>query len=355
MSLKSTWILLGLLLLSSAALIKPGLAEEPPIEQEMPVADRSSPERIKASIRGFFEVLSALPGEQLDNQTKRELAGEADRYLQGYRYAARNERLVLQLYFDREAVQQRVQQELSVNNSGNTSVVAGQPVLLWLAVTQGDLEVLLTEGANGLLPNTLTEVSIAQGQPIVLPADETLARGEVQVAQLRRGEVEPVLRASANYGMNRIMMGSLTLVEGDQWSATWQIPGAGRQWRSNPGTLAEVLDQGLQGYRQLTRTETTSTGRGLGIADDQVAVSVGGLTGMDDFIWVNQKMGAVLGVDKVRAVVIGGESALFAVDAAGDVASIERKLQSLTRLSSVPQSFSDSGTTQSADISYVLY
>lgn len=357
MLLKTLRIWLSLALLSACLLTAVVRAEEAPLQQDMPVADRSSSERVKASIRGFFEVLVALPGEQLDSQTRRDLAGEADNYLQGYRYVARGEQLYLQLYFDAEAVQQRVQQELTASRSSQTDipVVVGQPVLLWLAVTQDNLEALLTEGSQGLLPNTLSDISYAQGQPVVLPEDEALARGDIQVAQLRRGEVEPVLRASARYGMQRVLMGSLTLVEGDQWSATWQIPGAGRQWRSTTGALDAVIAEGLQGYQRLTRSSVPSAGRGYGITDDQVAVSVGGVTGMDDFLWLNQNLASSLGAEKVRAVVVGSDSVLFAVSANGDTEWVRRQLQSLQRLSSVPAQFGDSSTAQSADISYMLY
>ncbi|MGB0865520.1 MAG: DUF2066 domain-containing protein [Granulosicoccaceae bacterium] len=330
-------------------------AEDATIQQTMPVADRSSPERIKASIRGFFEVLSALPGEPLDNQTRRELAGEADSYLQGYRYTAENEALYLQLFFDRNAVLERVKRERDAMHGGMPVVVSGQPVLLWLAVTQGSLEALLTEGSQGLLPNTLADVSLAQGQPVVLPADDALARGEVQLAQLRRGEVEAILRASAKYGMNRVLMGSLSLVDGDQWSATWQIPGAGRQWRSAPGTLDTVLHQGVLGYKQLTSAAPASAERRFGLGDDQVAVSVGGVADMNDFIWINQRLAALLGEDKVRPVVVGRDSVLFAVSANRDVNSVQRQLQTVNRLSAIPQQFNSAESTQSADLSYMLH
>lgn len=354
MTLKTTrhWLvaLFGCLLLMTSV-----RAEETFIQQEMPVADRSSPERIKASIRGFYEVLSAIPGEPLDISTRREIAGEADSYLQGYRYIARDEQLYLQLQFDGKAVRERVSKELDVNNGSVQAVVSGQPVLLWLAVTQGSLEALLTEGSQGLLPNTLMEVSLAQGQPVVLPADEALARGEVQVAQLRRGEVEPILRASAKYGMNNVMMGSLALVDGDQWSGTWQIPGSGRQWRSKTGSLDSVINEGLQGYKQLTRAQPNAAGRSYGLSDDEVAVSVSGLNGMEDFLWLNQQFAELLGSDKVRAVVVGRDSAMFAVNAAGDIASVERKLDEQTRFSAIPQQFNPSNSAQSADLSYLLH
>lgn len=354
MTLKTTRLWLAALL-GCQLLLTSVRAEEALVQQEMPVADRSSPERIKASIRGFYEVLTAIPGEPLDISMRREIAGEADSYLQGYRYIARNEQLYLQLQFDGKAVQERVRKELDVSNGSIQMVVSGQPVLLWLGVTQGSLEALLTEGSQGLLPNTLMEVSLAQRQPVVLPADEALARGEVQVAQLRRGEVEPILRASAKYGMNNVMMGSLSLVDGDQWSGTWQIPGSGRQWRSQTGALDSVINEGLQGYKQLTRAEPSTAGRSYGLSDDQVAVSVSGLNGMGDFLWLNQRFAELLGSDKVRAVVVGRDSAMFAVNAAGDIASVQRKLDEQTRFSAIPQQFNSSNSAQSADLSYILH
>lgn len=356
MSLKNLRNWLSLVILSTSVFAGALHAEQAPIQQDMAVEGRGSSERVKASIRGFFEVLVALPGEQLDSQTRRDLAGEADSYLQGYRYVTRNEQLYLQLYFDREAIEQRVQQELAVaNRSTDLPVMAGQPVLLWLAITQGDLEALLTKGSQGLLPNTLNDISFANGQPVILPADEALERGEVQVAQLRRGEVEPVMRASALYGMDRVLMGSVTLVDGDQWSGTWQIPGGGRQWRSTDGSLESVLEQGLKGYQQLTRNVSASTGRGFGINDQQVAISIGGLQGMDDFLWLKENLSRALGSAKVRPVVVGSQTALFAVDAGGSVDSVRRQLESLQRLSSVPTQFNSAGSAQSADISYMLY
>ncbi len=346
------WLVIALL--CSSLLAATARAEEPPLQQDMPVEDRSSPMRIKASIRGFFEVLTQLSGEELPIAVRREIAGEADNYLQGYRYLARDEQLYLQLYFDREAVQERIARELSGGVEDDV-VVTAQPVLLWLGVTQGDLEALLTEGAQGLLPNTLQEVAQALGQPLVLPADDSLARGDVQVEQLRRGNVEPVLRASSHYGMEQVLMGSLSLVEGDQWSATWQIPGAGRQWRSQTATLDAVLDEGLRGYLQLTRAAVLPEGRGYGISDDQVAVSVTGVSNMDDHLWLRQSLATLLGKDKVRAVVVGRGSVLFAVNAAADVAAVQRQLAQLNRISLIPAQFAQSGESQSADLNYMLH
>lgn len=347
-------LLLALCLLFGASL----RAEEATISHEMPVADRGSSERIKASIRGFFEVLEALPGAPLDPQLRRDLAGEADSYLQGYRYLAREEQLYLQLFFDREAVLERVERERGGELAGGPGVaapVAAPPALLWLGVTQGSLEALLTEGSRGLLPNTLAEVSVAQGQPLLLPADDALARGEVRLEQLRRGEVEPVLRASAKYGVERVLMGSLALVEGDQWSATWQIPGTGRRWRSNTGPLDAVLQQGLQGYRQLTARVPESGGRGFGVQDGQVSVRVSGVAAMADYIWVSRRLGELLGSDQVRPVQVGPDVVLFAVDAAGDAFSVQRALQGEMRLSPLTRALAGAGEALSADLNYLLH
>lgn len=330
-------------------------AEQPPIQQNMPVDDRSSPERIRASIRGFFEVLTRVSGEQMDAGIQRELAGDADSYLQGYRYFTQDDQLFLQLVFDRKAVEERVRKELDTVADSNRSVTGNRPVLLWLAVAQGSLKALLTEGAKGLLPNTITDVSLAHDQPVVLPTDEALENSELHVAQLQRGEVEPILRASANAGMSDVLMGSLALVEGDQWSATWQIPGAGKQWRSQQGTLEQVLVEGLRGYKQLSQRAPETAERSFGLEENQVAVSISGVDDMDDYIWLNQRLDELLGSKKVSVVVVGGQSVLFAVEAERDVLSVKRKLLDENRLSLVPESFVQSDSVHQADVSYVLY
>lgn len=365
MTLKNARIWLSLLLLG-LLFTAPSSAVERPIKQSMPVEDRGSAERVKASISGFSKVLKELPGEQLGAQERRALAREADNYLQGYRYATRNGQLYLQLYFDRDGVKERVKQELKTSASVEaesaypqerlTSQPKSAPVLLWLAVTQGDFEAVLTNTAEGALPERLSKVSQQRGLPILLPLESLKARDGVQVVQLRGGEVEPVLRASATYGIERVLMGSLEWVEGEEWSAVWQVPGSGRRWRSENATLEAVLDEGLLGYRQLTLAEASpSTGRSYGMGADEISVRVNGIKGMDDFRWVNAYFAKLLGADRARAVAVGSDTILFAVKASEGAASIEGRLEGEKRLAVLPPQFSQSAGAQSADILYMLY
>jgi len=336
MRLKQLITLLSVLFLQATLLLGQVSAAERVVEREMPVADRGSSERIKASIRGLFDV-----------------AGEADKYLQGYRYITRGNQLYLKLMFDRDAIVGRVEQELRATSVSQQVVMSREPLLLWLAVSQGELEALLTEGATGSLPQTILDLAAANNQPLLFPSDEVITNGEIQVSQLRRGQVGPILRASKNYGIDRVLMGSVVLVEGHTWSATWQIPGTGRQWRSRPGELNDVLAQGIQGYQQLTQDTVQADSRGYGIGDNEVSLSFGGVGNMGDFIWLRERLQGMLGEDQVRSVLVGGGSAMFAVNAGASVSAIRNRLQSERRFSELATPLGMEGA-KLADISYLL-
>jgi len=326
------------------------------VESRIEVPSRSDSERARGAIRGLFRLLAELyPADHpLTSAQRRALSGEANDFVQRYGYLTdANGRIILRLQFDEKAIRARVEEIIGVPDA---TVGGLEPALLWLVVTQGTDELMLSEGAQGLLPDTLDQVAAALAQPLVFPRDAVVSDGTVSGEDIREVNVARLEPASRGYAAGQTLVLSMQ-ADGDEWLGNWTLLSSGEQWTSS-GPLADMLQVGLTAYqgRAAALEQANTTPRAFGTVPGDVTVAVSGVDQASDYAWLSVKLRERLPGRTVKAVSVGGGDVVFVVGSAGDTASVAEAIASLSALQIVFPDASDDRAAfdPTADLTYQL-
>src|SRR3569623_2119512 len=173
---------------------------------EVPVADQRAAARTDAARAALAEVLVKVTGAAAapTHPALQPLLKQAEQLLQSYQYRATpgaSAAQSLAASFDREAVKQRIYQ-------------AGLPV--W-GGNRSQLVVLLA-AAN--------DEALRRGRPVILPQPES-QDAPARVNDVWAQTLDPVLRASARYRADGVLLARISQAGPDRWRSRWLLRQAG--------------------------------------------------------------------------------------------------------------------------------
>ena len=350
--MRSSWFF-SLLALLVVALVAPN-GHAATVQSSIEVPSRSDSDRATGAIRALHTVLGELfpPDHPLTSGQRRELAGEANDFVQRYGYlTGASGQILLQLQFDEVAIKSRVKELV-----GDPDDAPGvEAALLWLVVVQDTQDLMLTEGAGGVLPDTLDQIAAAIGQPLVYPKDDVLSSGVLTTLDVRTVNESKLTPASAQYPVGQVVV--LRMVpNGDQWRGEWTLLGTGDQWTS-AGSLGDMLQIGLTAYqgRAAAIAASEQADQGFGSRAGDVTFSVGGTLQPTEYAWLVGQLRDRFPTGVVRVVSVSAEEMTFAVGDVDDVATAARTLATIPQLQLVSLTAQDrSAFERPVDLSYLL-
>lgn len=293
---------------------------------EIPVVDESADARNQAFDQGLDEVFIRLSGDSIIMDKLKRPA--ASRYVKQFSY----EPLANPIIGDAEnndAEMLTFRLKLQYNGSliekyllENGFPVWGEyrpDVVVWLVVRDGRNEYVLKDSDQSLLKTTAIEALTRRGIPARWPLYDLKDKKALNVAEIRGGFKEPVIKASQRYATETALTGSM-IWNGSQWSSSWSlfVEGENRHW---------ILDD--TDYKQLINKAINQAADMLGVAfavhntaNKEQAVSlqidIQAVNSIEKYRFAENYLSGLSAVEKVKPFKIDGQNAVFIVSLRSD-------------------------------------
>ncbi len=359
-ALRARLLLVGLLVLAAV----PALTADALFEARVPVADRSVAAREAAQREALAQVLTRLTGERGPAQVEASAALLADpgRYMQQYSYetdtrmdAGRDaggdaRGLLLRVVFDSAAL------EAAARRAGLPLWGAERPpVLIWLALDDGDRRYLLGGGAGESVEDTLQAAARRRGLTLIVPLLDLEDQAQVRYSDVRGGFLERVYAASARYQAPVVLVARVQRLGAAAWTSRWtQRVAAGDEanWQTGGADLQTVLDAGLgQAAERLAGGLAAARGdRRHG----QVDLAVAGVTTLADYARVSDYLNGLAPVAAAQLTGVRDGRLDYRLDVEGGVAMLEYVIRIGGLLERLPERTDAAATTPGQTIHYRL-
>ena len=334
------WLLMWCVVCASASVSAMEVAglyevEVPVVGQDVAVrqdAMRAALAEVLVKVSGNLAV-GALPGIA-------ELVNTAPQYVQQFVYrnaaplpgqrSSQPPARVLWVRFDRDAVI-RVLRSSGVAIWGN----ARPSLLLWLDVREQNERAIVGVDNKPEWKLFVDSVGKSRGVPLLLPTLDADDLANVQRVDPWSASPEEVLRISARYRAEAVLVGKIELNNG-AWQSTWSLYDQdNRQAWTTPGETrdAAVLD-GLQtavdalvAHYNAASTATTDAGLSLQVNDVQT---------LEEYARVTKYLGALASVARLQLLRVEGLNLVFRVEAQGGAQRLTSDIRLGSTLAPLP-------------------
>ncbi len=321
-----TWPILGAALALFGAVAPLEAVEvENLYEARVPVPAQSRDSWQTAVKSALSEVIVRVTGNSdvLREQGVSQLVGQAQRFVQQFRYetlppspsedakdAAPEQSLWVR--FDEKALTTRLR-ELGVPAWGRLR----PPALVWLAVDDGRERFLLSSGSNHEAFDLIQEQAQRRGLPLRLPLFDLTDRSLVRVSDVWGNFSDPILQASQRYEVDAVLVGRVYRERSGGWRGHWQLyqVDVPTGWESVAGTLAEVLDSGVDGTTRAMAKRFAALGSTEGTAT--VLVRINDVRGVPDYARVTSYLESLASVVRVDPYIVEPTAVLYRVTTRG--------------------------------------
>lgn len=336
---------LAVVLLASLLLALPmaGVAAEVKglYEAELQVFSQKRSERATAMLAGLAEVLVKVSGRRDAAQVKgvaRAIRRPA-KFLQQYRYRALSdeqreqalqeatldgvtgaEPQMVVFRFDQAAVDKLLRDNgLSVWGATRPSTLA------WLAVQDEGQRYLL--GSDSLEParELLTREARRRGLALLLPLMDLQDQRALPFADVWGGFRDPILRASARYRTESILVGRMYRNTGGEWQAQWTLLESGQtqSWSAAGALPVEVIDEGVSGAIEVLAS------RYAPVAGEQTGLmplTIVDVRTLRDYARVTQYLESLQQVEHVQVSRVEADQVTFELDVEGGPEAIAQTI-----------------------------
>lgn len=307
-------------------------------ETELAVSSQGRTERHEAVRAGLVEVLIKVSGNEKVALLPGipELLGRSLQFLQQYRYRTEDARTAgrpeptepqqwLWMRFNQAGLDKALR-EIKVPIWGHTR----PSTLLWLAVERRGRRSLAGGSEESELLAAISSQAKRRGIPLALPLLDLEDQQRIKATDVWVNFQDTILKASARYPSEAILVGRLLELGDDRWQARWSLNLGGQlfDW-SQTGKLEEALAPGIEG------TASTLAARFVRVPDnkqDELRILVKDIRNLVDFERAERNLRTLNGVTNVYAGQVEGDRILFVVKTRGD----RQTLLEAVRLSSHP-------------------
>lgn len=310
-------------------------------ETELQVFSQKRSERAKAMLAGLAEVLVKVSGRRDAAQVKgvAQAIRHPARFLQQYRYRAlpdeqREQALqeakldgvsgaepqMVVFRFDRAAVDKLLRDNgLSVWGSTRPSTLA------WVAVQDGGQRYLLGSDSPQPARELLTREAHRRGLALLLPLMDLRDQQALPFADVWGGFRDPILRASARYRSESVLVGRMYRTAGGDWQAQWTLLESGQtqSWSAAGALPVEVIDEGVSGAIEVLAS------RYAPVAGEQTGllpVTIVDVHTLRDYARVSRYLESLQQVEHVQVARVEADQVTFELDAKGGAAAIAQTI-----------------------------
>ena len=321
-------VIVACLLWVMASLAGAGVSQQL-FESEVIVRSQAPAVRAEAMKSALEEVLVRVAGQNsvLMTEPARELLQKPSRLVQQYRYftVPDSQPPILKLWvrFDGDAIRQALQQQ------GLAYWGVERPdTLVWLAVEDRGERYVVSADDESDVHKQMVEVARQRGVPVLFPLMDLEDQSQARFSDIWGGFFEHVLKASARYNPQAILIGRLNRSPSGGWSARWYMDVAGKtaSWSDSRQQLAVLLQQGMDDTADqlASRFAVANSGGSTTV----VSISVDGVHSLAAYARINQYLASLTSVVGVQVEQLTGSQVQYSLQLNGG-------LQDLTRTVSI--------------------
>ncbi len=321
-------VIVACLLWMMASLAGAGMSQQL-FESEVIVRSQAPAVRAEAMKSALEEVLVRVAGQNsvLMTEPARELLQKPSRLVQQYRYftVPDSQPPILKLWvrFDGDAIRQALQQQ------GLAYWGVERPdTLVWLAVEDRGERYVVSADDESDVHKQMVEVARQRGVPVLFPLMDLEDQSQARFSDIWGGFFEHVLKASARYNPQAILIGRLNRSPSGGWSARWYMDVAGKtaSWSDSRQQLAVLLQQGMDDTADqlASRFAVANSGGSTTV----VSISVDGVHSLAAYARINQYLASLTSVVGVQVEQLTGSQVQYSLQLNGG-------LQDLTRTVSI--------------------
>ena len=321
-------VIVACLLWMMASLAGAGMSQQL-FESEVIVRSQAPAVRAEAMKSALEEVLVRVAGQNsvLMTEPARELLQKPSRLVQQYRYftVPDSQPPILKLWvrFDGDAIRQALQQQ------GLAYWGVERPdTLVWLAVEDRGERYVVSADDESDVHKQMVEVARQRGVPVLFPLMDLEDQSQARFSDIWGGFFEHVLKASARYNPQAILIGRLNRSPSGGWSARWYMDVGGKtaSWSDSRQQLDVLLQQGMDDTADqlASRFAVANSGGSTTV----VSISVDGVHSLAAYARINQYLASLTSVVGVQVEQLTGSQVQYSLQLNGG-------LQDLTRTVSI--------------------
>ncbi len=298
-------------------------------ESEVVVQSQAPAVRAGAMKSALEEVLVRVAGQNsvLMTEPAMALLQKPSRLVQQYRYftVPNSEPPLLKLWvrFDGDAIRQSLQQQ------GLAYWGAERPdTLLWLAVEDRGKRYVVSADDESDVHEQIVQVANQRGVPILFPLMDLEDQSQARFSDIWGGFFDHVLKASARYNPQAVLIGRLNRSVSGGWSARWYMDVAGKttSWSDSRQQLAALLQQGMDDTADqlASRFSVANSSSSANV----VSISVDGVRSLADYARINAYLASLTSIIDVQVEQVSASQVQYSLQINGG-------LQALTRTVSI--------------------
>ena len=317
-------------------------------EAEVQVFSQKREERATAMVSALAEVLTKVSGRRDANLIRgvAQATRQPAKFLQQYRYRDLTEAERVALFppgletedaaaahesqkdaqmvyfqFDKAAVD-KVLRDNNLTVWGATRPAT----LVWLAVQDETERYLVGSEAEEPVRQMLTREAQRRGMSLLLPLMDLEDQIALKFADVWAGFREPLLKASARYRTEAILVGRLYRGVGGEWQGQWSLLEGeqSRSWTSDGVLMAEVVDQGVAGAIEILAAHYAP------VAGQQqeglLPMVITGVRNLEDYSRVSKYLQSLQQVSRVQLAKVEADRLSFDLEIKGGAEAVAQTI-----------------------------
>ncbi|MDH5485268.1 MAG: DUF2066 domain-containing protein [Gammaproteobacteria bacterium] len=355
-----------LILLFFVPLVSQATVVKQMFEVSLPVINQQKDIRQAAFEQAFSEVLVRVSGNSMA-ATELDIR-QAHRYVRQYRYLALENVVEQPAVKADEAVPQPSHtlwiqfDEGSIHkllNESNLPIWGQQrpSVLLWLAVRDGRHRYILKQNDVSAIKEAVMVETRRRGLPVIWPAMDAKDTGIVSFADIWGNFWSPVQKASERYGVDAIMLGQMTWLNGS-WQVNWSLMmnQQSQNWTLQAVDLNVLMASGVDvatdqiSSRFAVRENTDTAGN--------LIVQVNGISQLGHYARVEQYLSSIALAKDVYAEKVENDGVQFHMSINGNADDLKRTIalgRMLVPEQQKPQAITTDSKTALAQQNVLIY
>lgn len=303
-------------------------------EAEVPVADQSAENRPAAMAEAMRQVVVKVSGWSAvaNAPALTEAMKKPAPYVQRYSYRTREPAdaelpVVMSVVFDRSRIDQLLQR------AGHSSWDAARPLtMVWLAVEQGNQQILVGASDRGLVKEMVTRAAQRRALPLRLPLLDATDRVRVQAEDVWGDFHDKIIQASQRYEAQAVLVGRLGQQGAGRWQVRWTLyqGGISQHWSQTGNQVEELVAYGIDmGTNTLALANKSMTALATGNESHWV---VKGVRDMRSHRRVMEYLTALRSVTRVQLEQVNGDSVRVRITTSTGEAALRQQLANDNRL-----------------------
>ncbi|WP_157736364.1 DUF2066 domain-containing protein [Granulosicoccus antarcticus] len=356
------------------------LAQNDAYSVEVAVADRGAEEQEHAYQVAFRRVLLNNSGDKtlLNRDDVRAGLKKAEQYVTGYSYRAPPPGTVIEsdtpltdevrrtgqatqlmlVSFDRESVDLLIEGEPdnaeTAADSETAPLLRTDSALVWLLVQDDGRDIMISDPAAVNVQSRSREIVGAAGISLVFPSGDDEDLAALGLEDLLVGDLDRIRAASARYGQDTILIGTLARNGAQGWTGNWtRLLGDQIQKQDfDTSSLDQALQSGLAILGEEEALDETYRYGGSAIADTEVLVWVGSIDSTANYAAMMKFFEALPEVRTVYPKEVSDTSVVFALLPRSSLPAVESAVvsQSWLRRTAPPVTDVPDSLSRNADL-----